>query len=143
MRRVVAILTYRYLLIMEYTTLKVGRGFHYACDGKLYVRSCTTSTTQVKYLRCTVFGCMGRAKIDGDLLTITYQHTDHDESIEIATRQLKEKCRKRAAEAPTTTLRQIFDEEVRNSTNAASITFTEIESSMYKRRRLQQPELPG
>jgi len=85
---------------------------------------------------------MGRAKVHDELLTVTCEHTEHDTTAEIAKRCLKESCRKRAAEIGTSTLRQIFDEEVHSFPHAASVSFVDIESSMYKRRRRALPELP-
>ena len=68
-------------------------------------------------------------------------------SEEIQRLQLLERCRKRAADEPTHSLRRIFDTETQSSGSAAaaavtSFAFADIESSMYKRRRLQLPILP-
>ena len=65
---------------MEYSEIRVGRGTHYVSDEKVYVRSSTNKTTKAKYLRyiATDKGCMGRAKSEGNELTITYGHIDHD-----------------------------------------------------------------
>ena len=47
-------------------------------------------------------------------------------------------CRKRAAEEPTESLRRIFDRQTQSSESAAAtVVFNDIESSMYKRRRMQ------
>ena len=55
-------------------------------------------------------------------------------------------CRKRAAEEPTESLRRIFDRQTLSSesrpTAAATVAFNDIESSMYKRRRMQMSLLP-
>jgi len=66
-------------------------------------------------------------------------------SDEIQRLQLLERCRKRAPDEPTHSLRQIFDTETHSTGNAAaaSIAFADVESSMYKRRRLQLPTLPA
>jgi len=68
-------------------------------------------------------------------------------SAEIQRLQLLERCRKRAADEPTHSLRRIFDTETQSSGSAAagaatSVAFADIESSMYKRRRLRLPILP-
>lgn len=111
---------------MEFHVIKSGRGYRYICDNKLYVRTCTNKETQTKYLRCIHNGCMGRAKINGNRLILTYDHIEHDASTEIARSTIKETCRKRAADIPNSTLRQIFSEEVGDSEHATSISFTEI-----------------
>jgi len=71
-------------------------------------------------------------------------HYDHeDASAEIARLTILHKCRKRAAEDETP-LRQIFDDECRASTSGGhNVAFAEIESSMYKRRRIAMPSLPN
>ena len=50
----------------------------------------------------------------------------------------------RIAEEPTESLRRIFDRQTQSSesTAAATVAFNDIESSMYKRRRMQMPLLP-
>jgi len=75
---------------------------------------------------------------------VQHPHYDHeDASAEIARLTILHKCRKRAAEDETP-LRQIFDDECRASTSGGhNVAFAEIESSMYKRRRLAMPSLPN
>lgn len=54
-----------------------------------------------------------------------------------------ETCRKRAAEDTSNSLRNIFNNEVRDSEHGAEMSFVAIESSMYKRRRIELPVLPS
>jgi len=71
------------------------------------------------------------------LYTEVKQHTQHhDMSAEIQRLQLLERCLRRAAEEPAESLQRIFDTESQSVGNAAAstVTFGEIESSMYKRR---------
>ena len=75
---------------MEFSTIKAGSGFKYIRDGKLYSRICTNKFSKVKYLRCNEDGCTGRAKIEGELLAVTYEHKEHDASAEINKRCLQE-----------------------------------------------------
>lgn len=64
-------------------------------------------------------------------------------STEIARLTVLQRCRKRAADEEIP-LRQIFDEECRQSNEAAvNVSFTYVESSMYKRRRTTMPTLPS
>ena len=68
---------------------------------------------------------------------------DHANTTHISDKmQLIERCRKRAAEEEIP-LQEIFDEVCRSSGPVAqSVSFSEIENSMYKRRRLALPTLP-
>ena len=69
-----------------------------------------------------------------------------DMSAEIQRLQLLERCRKRAAEEPAKYLRRIFDKEStvcwKYSCAASTVAFGEMESSIYKRRRLLLLLLP-
>ena len=68
---------------------------------------------------------------------------DHaDSTQEIGRLQLVEQC-KRKAEDDDRPLRQIFDDVCRSSPDTAPLlSFAALESSMYKRRRLNQPTIP-
>jgi len=68
---------------------------------------------------------------------------DHANTTHISDKmQLIERCRKRAVEEEIP-LREIFDEVCHSSGPVAqSVSFSKIENSMYKRRRLALPTLP-
>jgi len=61
---------------------------------------------------------------------------------EIAELSALERMRKRAAADDSTSLRNIYLEETRQSTELGSIRYAAVESSLYKRRR-HQPSLPS
>ena len=72
---------------------------------------------------------------------------DHDNhqtmEREIAELSALERMRKRAADDDSTSLRNIYLEETRQSTELSSIGYAAVKSSLYKRRRLHQPSLPS
>jgi hypothetical protein len=71
-------------------------------------------------------------------------HLEHgDSASEIKRLQLSERC-KRKAEEDDRPLRQIFNDVCRSADadTAQSVSFSEMENAMYKRRRLAQPALP-
>ena len=70
-------------------------------------------------------------------------HYEHgNAAAEIARLKVLQQCRKRAADEEVP-LRQIFDDVCRSScTGSHHVAFAEIESSMYKRRRIAMPTLP-
>ena len=68
-----------------------------------------------------------------------YDHADSADNISRLT--LIQRCRKRAAEEEVP-LRQLFDDECRTSDVATLVSFSELESSMCKRRRRALPTLP-
>ena len=49
---------------------------------------------------------------------------------------------KRKSEYSQGTLRELFDEEVNQSEVGGFISFSQLESTMYKRRRLYTPQVP-
>jgi len=55
---------------------------------------------------------------------------------------LVEKICKQAADVPAESLRDIFDKECRNDPGSANSLSFGLESSMYKRRQINQPSLP-
>ena len=127
---------------MEFLKIAKYRGFNYASDNQLYRRYSLKKETM--YLKCILEECKGAAKISNtnNLLTITEPHSDHpSQELEIKQLTILEKCRKRAADDVVTPLKQIFDEEAR-TVELATVSFVNFESSMYKKRRLQQPALP-
>ena len=72
---------------------------------------------------------------------------DHDNhqtmEREIAELSALERMRKRATDDDSTSLRNIYLEETRQSTELSSIVYAAVERSLYKRRRLHQPSLPS
>ena len=98
-----------------------------------------------RMLSVTCALCSASGYVDGDKYVALKPHSQYDDqSEEIQRLQFVENCRKRAAEEPTESLRRIFDKQTQSSesTAAATVAFNDIESSMYKRRRLQMPLLP-
>ena len=97
-------------------------------------------------MKCDI--CTATGYIENEIFTEVKQHAVHqDMSEEIQRLQLLQRCRKRAADEPTHSLRRIFDTETQSSGSAAagaatSFAFADIESSTYKRRRLRLPILP-
>ena len=100
-----------------------------------------------RYLKCVEFrkGCPGRASIDleTDNLTITKAHNNHhqvtDEKVEVL--KLKTTL-KRKAETSQGTLRQTFDDEANSSRVGGQVSFVNLESAMYKRWKLNRPNVP-
>lgn len=130
---------------MEFIKIPKGRGFKYACENQLYSRY--SHKKDVMYLKCDSAECKGAAKIlDGSsVLSVTEPHDVHStQEEEINKLALLNQCRKRAADDVATPLRQIFDDEARGAGQqaATSISFVNVESGMYKKRRLNQPALP-
>ena len=77
------------------------------------------------------------------MLQLQAAHYDHtDSAANISRLTLIQRCRKRAAEEEIP-LRQVFDDECRTSDAATLVSFGELESSMYKRRRRALPTLPS
>ena len=98
----------------------------------------------IRYLRCTEFkvGCPGRAKISSDMISITNEHKNHEESeTNVEIRKLLTKV-KRKAENSQGSLRELFDEEANESEVGGNISFARLENTMYKRRRLNRPQIP-
>ena len=127
---------------MEFTAIQKGRGFVYAANDYIYRTS--SIAKGIKYLACVNVDCKGTAKIEGATLVELSPHNNHGSmSEEIVKLMMLAKMRKRAAEESSSTLRQIFDNETRSTAAGASIGFNDVESSMYKRRRLQKPALPS
>ena len=77
-----------------------------------------------------------------NLLEVTNSHNhsradNQSDSIVLANRN------KRAAESSTDSLREIFNNECRDSPVGCTLTFKQLESTMCKRRRLDLPKLPS
>lgn len=70
-------------------------------------------------------------------------HIEHaDATVEIGRLLLADRC-KRLAESNETPLRQIFNDVCRTTPESAPyLSFPDVESSMYKRRRIAMPALP-
>ena len=90
------------------------------------------------YLRCTLFkksACHRLAKIcdNSNLLVISKPYNHSISEYQADSIVLSNKI-KRLAESSTDNLREIFNNECRSSVAGSTITFSQIESSMYKRR---------
>ena len=84
-------------------------GYKFEHNGQLYVRYSTKKG--VKYLKCVVESCPGRATVKKGVIHTTGEHVQHDDlKEEIDRLKISSECRKRAAEDDSHTLRQIFDE---------------------------------
>ena len=66
-----------------------------------------------------------------------HSQAEHESDIIVLANRIK-----RAAESSTDNLGKIFDNECRNSLAASSLTFKKLESTMYKRRKLEVPNIP-
>lgn len=127
---------------MEYIRLSKCRGFKYACNNHLYSQYCKKKG--IVYLRCDSAGCKGTAKIDDDALFVMNDHDEHSTmETEISKLRVLDTMRKRAADDDSTSLRNIYLEEMRHSEASDSVGYATVESSLYKRRRIQQPTLPA
>jgi len=114
-----------------------GKGFKYVVNNDLFSQYCIRNGKSDK--------CSATAYIDGDKGVAVKPHSQHDDQSEERQRlQFVENCRKCAAEEPTETLHRIFDRQTQSSESKAATTvaFNDVESSMYKRRRMQMPLLP-
>ena len=103
-------------------------------------------TNGVRYLRCDMYkdGCPARAKIhlESNYFSILQEHDNHESrKREIEVMKLTSKL-KRKSEFSQGTLQQIFDEEVNQSEVGGFISFSQLESTMYKRKRLYTPQVP-
>lgn len=129
---------------MDFVTVPKGRGCKYVCGGFIFDQYAHKKGKI--YLKCSTSDCTARGMILDNKIVLKQNHSYHEtHTSEIDKLKLVETCRKRAAETDTETLRQIFDEETRNSSTAVSeaVSYVDIQSSMYKRRRLQLPSLPA
>ena len=115
-------------------------------NGKGYVKERETPNTL--FLRCRQFkkdSCKGRAVIrtEVDLIVIKYEHSDDcsDSSEVFDIIELKSDL-KRKAENSSTSLRQLFNDGVEDSSVADQINYPLLIDSMNKRRRLMTPVLP-
>jgi hypothetical protein len=92
--------------------------------------------------RCTDKGCKGRLlqRADGDIV-VTTGHSHGSKQLAVDVLALKNRMKRRAAESGER-LREIFDEETRNSNVADEVGFAELESCLYKQRRRVLPQLP-
>ena len=100
----------------------------------------------IRYLRCTKFreGCPARAKIclNSNVLSIIKEHENHDDSeSQIAVRIVLTKLKRRAEDSQES-LRELFDEEANESEVGGQISFVRVESTMFRRRRLNRPRIP-
>ena len=115
-------------------------------NGKGYVKERETPSSL--FLRCRQFkkdNCKGRAVIraDVDLMSIKNEHCDDcSDSAEIFEIIDLKSNLKRKAEKTSTSLRQLFNDGVENSSVADQINYPQLMDSMNKRRRLMTPVLP-
>jgi hypothetical protein len=96
---------------------------------------------KIMYVKCDNFGCraVGITGSNFILKRTLSNYSDMKEQIE----QLLLAEKKRAADKPLGSLRDIFDEECCHGDGAShSLSFGSTESPMYKRRWLNQPSLP-
>ena len=100
----------------------------------------------VRYLKCVKYkdGCPARAKLHLELneFSVIKEHENHlstERDIEIL--KVKSKL-KRKSEYSQGTLRETFDNKVNQSEVGGYISFAQIESTMYKRKRLHTSQVP-
>ena len=108
---------------MEYVRLSKSRGFKYACNSHS-VLSQYSKKKGVIYLKCDTTDCKGTAKIDQGLLYTMNDHDNHQTTErEIAELSALERMRKREADGDSTSLRNIYLEETRQTTELSSIGY--------------------
>ena len=118
---------------------------NYISGGYRYTKNRESNGTI--YLKCTLArqnACEGLAKISTlvNLLEITRAHNHSESEYKSHSIVLANRI-KRTVEISTDNLREIFNLECRNSTEAATtLTFKTLESTMFKRRRSHLPKLP-
>ena len=82
------------------------------------------------------------SQISSDMISITNGHANHEASeTNVEIRKLLTKV-KRKAECSQGSLRELFDEEANESGVGGHISFVQVENTMYKRRRLNRPQIP-
>jgi hypothetical protein len=131
---------------MDYSQISKGSGYVYVTDSdkQIYIQYGIKKT--VRYVKCAVENCTGRAKICNGKLNIQKPHTEHDDQhVEIGVLVVENQCKKRAATTTVESLRQIFDDETRviSAEVSNNVTFATLQNAMYKRRRLHLPSLPA
>ena len=122
------------------------RGSHVYIRGS-YVYTKEKDNGKYRYLKCVESrkGCPGRASIylETDQFALTREHNDHQQVTDEKVEVLKLRTTlKRRAEISQGTLKQIFDEEANSSRVGGQVSFVHLESSMYKRRKLNRPNIP-
>ena len=76
----------------NYTAIRVNTGHKYSHNEQLYVRYSTQKG--VKYLKCVLESCTGRAVIKGDVFTLKQYHAEHATMTEEIQRlQVAAECR--------------------------------------------------
>ena len=127
------------------TSIVIKFSCNYISGGYRYTKNRESNGTI--YLKCTLArqnACEGLAKISTlvNLLEITRAHNHSESEYKSHSIVLANRI-KRTAEISIDNLRQIFNLECRNSTEAATtLTFKTLESTMFKRRRSHLPKLP-
>ena len=102
---------------MEFSRIAKGRGYKYAINNNLFSQYSVRKGR--RYLQCDK--CIASGYIDGDNFVETKGHTHTDDMAEEIQRLLLlEKCRKRAADEPTESLRRIFNSETSTTTGIAA-----------------------
>ena len=98
------------------------------------------------YLRCALFKsarCKATAKLnrESNMIFPLNPHNHNVDEYNSDVHKLKNKCKK-VAKHSQSNLRKIFDDTTRSDPSACEVSFTEIESSMYRARRMLQPKIP-
>ena len=132
---------------MEFSIVEGKRqnSLNYSSDGYRYVKYRESNGTI--YLRCTLskkWSCHGLAKISSttNLLEVTKSHSHSKDDYKSESIVLSNSI-KRSAEVSTENLREIFNNECRDSPAGCTLTFRQLESTMVKRRRKDLPKLPS
>ena len=106
----------------------------YTTDGHKYLTS--KITEKYIYLRCALF-----KSSRSNLIISLNPHNHNIDDYKSDVHELKNKCKK-VAKHSQYNLRRIFDDTTRNNPSACDISFTEIESLMYRARMILQPKIP-
>jgi hypothetical protein len=93
------------------------------------------------YLQCHESTCPGRAVAVGVNLTVTKDHTHAQRPEKRQKLEITSKL-KSASEGSSQRLREIFNDVTRNDPQGHLVGFGTVESTMYRRRRGTQPNLP-
>ena len=136
----------KFYLLLTYYGIYIGE--YIRSKGKVYISSDGYKYFSSKavgsriHLRCTLFrnSCKGTAKLDleENVLYLKSVHNHHLENYKSGISALKTKC-KRSAQCLSDGLRHVFNEVTRSDSSASDISFNEIESAMFRSRRMLQP----
>ena len=131
---------------MEFSIVEGKRLHSFNFTSERYRYTKYRESNGVVYLRCTLAKqctCGGLAKVDTavNLWGITREHNHSQDEYKSDSIVLANRI-KRKAESSTDNLREMFNNESRNSSGASSLTFKKIECTLLK-RRLEMPKLPS